>query len=103
MASWSMKDLLRRVAEKSLSDLKVDEEVERVVKLVREKGEKEQKVKRDEVAHGLPSALQRSVFALRRNSLVLLGKQFQLQKWQLMIPLVYWVVWWTPDIGRGWE
>ena len=68
-----MKDLLRRVAEKSLSDLKVDEEVEKVVKLVREKGEKEQKVKRDEVAHGLPSALQRSVFALRRNSLVLWG------------------------------
>ena len=60
-----MKDLLRRVAEKSLSDLKVDEEVERVVKLVREKGEKEQKVKRDEVARGLPSLFQRSVFALR--------------------------------------
>ena len=60
-----MKDLLRRVAEQSLSDLKVDAEVEKVVKLVRakEKGEKEQKVKRDEVVRGLRSALRRSVFA----------------------------------------
>ena len=52
-----MKDLLRRVAEQSLSDLKVDEQVEEV-KLVREK-----KVKRDEAAQGLPSVFQRPIFA----------------------------------------
>ena len=69
-----MKDLLRRVAEQSLSDLKVDEQVEEV-KLVREK-----KVKRDEAAQGLPSVFQRPIFAtegpLEKNSLVLLGRQF---------------------------
>ena len=98
-----MKDLLRRVAEQSLSDLKVDEQVEEV-KLVREK-----KVKRDEAAQGLPSVFQRPIFATEGPLEKFFGPfgetipQFQLQKWQLTIPLVHWVVWWIPDIQRGWE